>query len=153
MKQSFMKQSFFVGRFWVLTLVVLCAGISESFAQSVKSSEVPVAVKTALMKKYPAAKGVTWEKEKGNFEANWGGSSKEDNSVLFTPGGEFVEIVVATPVKALPAGVLDYVRRHYPAGTKITEAGKVTDAQGKLSYEAEVKGRDLIFDEKGNFLK
>jgi hypothetical protein len=29
----------------------------------------------------------------------------------------------------------------------------VTDAAGKISYEAEVKGADLIFDENGNFVK
>jgi len=44
------------------------------------------------------------------------------------------------------------VKAHYP-GAKITEAGKVTDAQGKTRYEAEVKGKDLLFDEKGEFVK
>jgi hypothetical protein len=29
----------------------------------------------------------------------------------------------------------------------------VTDAQGRTRYEAEVKGKDLLFDEKGNFIK
>ena len=90
--------------------------------------------------------------ENGNYEANWGGVSKEDNSVLFTPAGVFVEQVVAMKVAALPAGVTDYVRAHY-AGAKITEAGKVTDAQGRTRYEAEVKGKDLLFDAKGNFIK
>ena len=60
--------------------------------------------------------------------------------------------VEAMPVAQLPAGVTDYVHSHYP-GAKITEAGKVTDAEGKTRYEAEVKGKDLLFDEKGNFLK
>ena len=121
-------------------------------AQRVKTADVPAVVKTALQQKYPAATGVTWEKEKGNYEANWGGKSKEDNSVLFTPAGVFVEQVVAMPVTALPAAVTTYVHAHY-AGAKITEAGKVTDAEGKTRYEAEVKGKDLLFDEKGNFLK
>jgi len=40
-----------------------------------------------------------------------------------------------------------------PAGVKITEAGKVTDAKGRTQYEAEVKGKDMLFDEKGNFIK
>jgi hypothetical protein len=113
---------------------------------------VPAAVKTALQQKYPSASGVTWEKEKGNFEANWGGVSKEDNSVLFTPAGVFVEQVVAMPVARLPAAVTDYVHTHY-AGAKITEAGKVKDAEGRTRYEAEVKGKDLLFDENGNFIK
>ncbi len=121
-------------------------------AQRIKSADVPAAVKTALQQKYPSASGVTWEKEKGNFEANWGGASKEDNSVLFTPAGKFVEQVEAMPVAQLPPAVSEYVHAHFP-GAKITEAGKVTDAEGHRKYEAEVKGKDLLFDEKGNFIK
>lgn len=121
-------------------------------AQHVKSAEVPLAVRNALAKNYPAASQVAWEKEKGNFEANWGGKSKEDNSVVFTPDGKLVEMVVAIKVSDLPVGVMNYIKGHYP-GSKITEAGKVTDAQGKISYEAEVKGKDLLFDREGNFIK
>lgn len=131
--------------------VILCFLTTPLIAQRVKDSNVPTAVKNALSKRYPSASGVTWEKEKGNFEANWGGRSKEDNSVLFTPSGEFVEIVTAMPVSSLPAAVATYVHARYP-GAKITEAGKVTDAKGKIRYEAEVKGKDLRFDEKGNYV-
>jgi hypothetical protein len=113
---------------------------------------VPSSVKTALSKKYPNASKVTWEKENGNYEANWGGKSGEDNSVQFTPAGDFIEIVNAISVSQLPAPVITYVKEHYK-GAKITEAGKVTDAKGKLSYEAEVNRKDIIFDEKGNFVK
>jgi hypothetical protein len=121
-------------------------------AQSITESKVPAAVKSALAKRYPSATGVAWEREKGNFEANWGGHSKEDNSVLFTPTGEFVEMVSAIPVNRLPPAVAAYVQKHFP-GAKITEAGKVTDVKGAVSYEAEVRGKDLRFDEKGNYVK
>jgi len=141
-----MKKQFLLG-------MTLCFAITgNSIAQKVRTADVPATVQSALTKKYPNATGVTWEKEKGNFEANWGGRSKEDNSVVFTPQGSFVEMVVAIPVSELPAGVTTYVKTHYPSA-KITEAGKVTDALGKISYEAEVKGKDLVFDEKGNFIK
>ena len=113
---------------------------------------IPPVVKTALSKKYPEASKVTWEKENGNYEANWGGKSDEDNSVQFTPAGDFIEIVKAMPVNDLPKPVLAYTKEHYK-GVKITEAGKVTDASGKISYEAEVKGKDIIFDENGSFVK
>lgn len=141
-----MKKISFMG------IAALCLTTTSIMAQKVKSAEVPATVKAALMKKYPAAAAVTWEKEKGNFEANWGGKSKEDNSVVFTPDGTFVEQVVAIPVAELPVAVAAYAKAHYP-GAKISEAGKVTDANGKISYEAEVKGKDLVFDENGNFVK
>jgi hypothetical protein len=37
------------------------------FAQDLKEKDVPASVKAALLKKYPDAKKVSWEKEKGNF--------------------------------------------------------------------------------------
>lgn len=121
-------------------------------AQDLKSSAVPFVVKTALSSKYPEAVKVRWEKEKGNYEANWGGKSGEDNSVVFTPAGSFIEIVKAISVSALPSAVAPYVATHFK-GAKIKEAGKVTDAAGKTMYEAEIKGGDLIFDKKGVFIK
>ncbi len=113
---------------------------------------VPAAVKAAFLRKYREASGVTWEKEYGNYEANWGGKSGEDHSAQFTPSGNFIEIVNTIPVSDLPKNTFAYVKEHYK-GAKITEAGKATDAKGKIFYEAEVHGRDVIFDEKGNFVK
>jgi hypothetical protein len=123
-----------------------------SFAQTLKKANVPAAVQNALTQKYPGASHVVWEKEKGNYEANWGGKSNEDNSVIFTPSGAFVEMVVAIPISGLPAGVAAYVKKSYP-GARISEAGRVTDAKGQTTYEAEIKGKDLIFDTAGNFIK
>ncbi len=136
----------------ILSVLLATALTAMAHAQKVKNAAVPAATKAALLKKYPAAIKVTWEKEKGNYEANWGGRSGEDMSVQFKSDGTFIEQVAAIKVSELPAGVAVYVQQHYKAA-KITEAGKVTDAKGLLTYEAEVKGKDLIFDEKGNFVK
>jgi uncharacterized protein YxeA len=137
--------------FLLLAVVIAVAAVNVN-AQDLKTSNVPVVVKSALSKKYPEATKVSWEKEKGNYEANWGGKSGEDNSVQFTPSGNFVEIVKAISITDLPKTVAPYVKAHYK-GAKIKEAGRVTDAAGKTMYEAEIKGGDLIFDENGNFLK
>src|ERR1700755_79566 len=136
----------------IAVAIALCLAAGTASAQKVKGADVPGTVKSALVRKFPSATNVSWEKEKGNFEANWGGKSKEDNSVIFTPDGQFVEMVVAIPRSALPSAVAVYVKEHYK-GAAITEAGKVTDASGKTSYEAEVKGKDLLFDETGNYIK
>jgi len=121
-------------------------------AQDLKSRNVPAIVKETLAKKYPHAAKVSWEKEKGNYEANWGGRSGEDTSVLFTPKGAFVEEVDAIPVSQLPANIPHFVKAYYKSA-KINEAGKVTDAAGKKMFEAEIKGKDLLFDESGKFIK
>lgn len=135
--------------------ILLCTAALFSMgvvAKSTNSLEVPAAVKQSLAKKYPNATKVTWEKEKGNYEANWGGKSGEDTSVTFTPKGEFVEEVDAIPVNQLPPAVFEYVKTNYK-GAKVKEAGRVINVAGKKMFEAEIKGKDLLFDERGKFIK
>jgi Putative beta-lactamase-inhibitor-like, PepSY-like len=136
----------------LLSIFLALAISGTAVAQDLKEKEVPPAVKAAFAKRYPDAKKVSWEKEKGNYEANWGGKSGEDNAAMFTPAAIFLEIVVAIPVNQLPASVAPYINKNYHGAT-IKEAGKVTDASGKHMFEAEIKGKDLIFNEKGVFVK
>jgi hypothetical protein len=135
----------------LFTLSVVALAYTAS-AQDIKTSAVPAVVKEALTRKYPNASKVSWEKENGNYEANWGGRSGEDTSVQFTPAGKFVEEVNAIAVNQLPSAVAVYVKAHY-RGARIKEAGKVTNASGQHFFEAEIKGKDLIFDEQGKFVK
>lgn len=137
---------------------IMLALNTASFAQENEGGHqkinVPAVVKKANMEKYPESKTqhITWEKEKGNYEANWGGKDGEANSVQYTPSGQFIEFVKAIPAKDLPKGVLTYVNEHYK-GAKPGDIGKVTDAKGKTSYEVEIHSKDVIFDENGNFVK
>jgi hypothetical protein len=137
---------------------ILFALSSTTFAQENEGGnehiKVPAAVKNANMKKYPESKThhVTWETEKGNYEANWGGKDGEANSVTYTPSGTFVEIVKEIPKSQLPQSTNSYIKQHYKTA-KFGDVGKVLDAQGKTSYEVEINGKDVIFDKTGNFVK
>ncbi|MDQ6814328.1 MAG: hypothetical protein M3040_11365 [Bacteroidota bacterium] len=46
----------------------------------------------------------------------------------------------------------NYIKSQYKR-TSINEAALVTDANGKITYEAEVAHKDVVFDEHGNFKK
>lgn len=137
---------------YLLSFAISFLATIITYAQKLKANDVPVAVRSALQHKYPDATNVYWEKENANYEANWGGKSHEDNSAQFTPAGEFIEYVQAIPISELPKEVSTYVKSHYK-GAKITEAGRVTNALGKTFYEAEVKKKDIVFDENGNFVR
>ncbi|WP_298296795.1 PepSY-like domain-containing protein [Hydrotalea sp.] len=141
-------------KMYLFSAVLLGLTVMSCSAQDLKKSDVPEQVQTACAKKFPESghAKISWEKEKGNYEANWGGRSGEDNSAQFTPSGVFIEIVKAIPVNQLPAGVAQYVQAN-EHGAKIKEAGLVTDAKGVVTYEAEIKGKDLIFDQTGKFIK
>lgn len=140
--------------FAAIMLALNTAAFAQENEGGHQKTDVPAVVKKANMEKYPESKTykVTWEKEKGNYEANWGGKDGEANSVQYTPSGQFIEIVKAIPVKDLPKGVLTYAKEHYKT-TKFGDVGRATDANGKVSYEVEIHGKDVIFDENGNFVK
>ena len=115
---------------------------------------VPAVVKSAMMKKFPESKThhITWEKENGNYEGNWGGKDGEANSVTYTPSGSFKEIVKAIPVSQLPKNAQSYIKANYK-NAKFGDVGNVLDAMGKTSYEVEINGKDVIFDASGNYVK
>src|SRR6201996_594174 len=105
--------------------VVTVAAVGICFAYSVKaqdlkSSQVPNAVLQALNKDYPEGQVVKWEKEKTMFEANWGGRSGEDMSVLYQPDGTFVQQVKAMSVAEVPKKIKNYIGDHWKH-KKITE--------------------------------
>ncbi len=133
--------------------LLFLAGIisSLSFAQQIKESEVPEAVKSAMKKNYSSVKVTTWEKEDGYFEAGFT-VNKIKNSVLLDAKGNIKESEVEIAVSQLPKGVAEYVKKNHP-NQKIIGAAKITDSKKVITYEAEIKGKDLFFDSNGKFIK
>jgi len=113
--------------------------------------DIPATVKSTFQKQYPDIKKVKWEKEQNNYEASFE-TNEINHSVLIDASGKIVETEVEINLEALPTSVKDYVAKNY-AGNKIKEAAKITDANGAVTYEAEVKGKDLLFDSNGVFIK
>lgn len=135
------------------TSILLAAlfAATGAFAQKAHKAEVPQAVKAAFEKQYPAVQKVDWDHEGDNYEAEFH-QNKTEYSVLYDVNGQLLETEMEINPAELPAAVKDYVKAHY-AGKRIKEASKIVGADGKLSYEAEVDDHDLIFDDKGQFIK
>ncbi|MDB5243239.1 MAG: hypothetical protein JWP57_3864 [Spirosoma sp.] len=126
---------------------------NANFHKAVKHAtiDVPLAAKAAVARLYPGAKGIKWEKEDGNYEAGLTYNGKEMSLVIDAKGNVLAtETTIA--VSALPSSVREYVARHH-AGKKIKEAAEIVDVKGKKTYEANVGGKDLMFDDKGQFIK
>ena len=86
-----------------ITLIfILGLGVSCGYAQKVKESEVPQAVKTAFAKAYPKAKDVKWDKEGNDYEASFD-INKSDASVLFASNGTVKEVETEIEQNQLPA--------------------------------------------------
>ena len=132
--------------------LIAAAGIALSAkAQKISDTEVPAAVKESFKKAYPAATVKKWEKEKGNYEAEFM-TGKTETSVLMDANGKLLETETEIGAEQLPKAVSDYVAKNL-GGKKIKEASKITDANNVVTYEAEVGEADYIFDTKGNFIK
>jgi hypothetical protein len=75
-----------------------------------------------------------------------------ETSVLIDPSGNITETETKIAVSALPKTVADYCVKNY-VDRKITEASKIVDAKGVITYEAEINRTDLLFDADGKFIK
>lgn len=118
-------------------------------AQTNPSKNIPTIVQNAFTKQFPSVKTVKWDKEASDFEASFDLNGL-DNSALFDSKGNLLE--TETEIKVLPKEILANIKKKYP-DQKITESAKITNSKGQVSYEAEIKGKDLIFDSKGVLLK
>ncbi len=122
-------------------------------AQKMNEGDVPKVLKNALHQKFKA-KDVDWNKEGENYEASFDQKGK-DISVLFSEDGSILEVEREIRKKELPAAVQVALARDFN-GFDLKEAA-VIEANGQISYEAEVKkwkeSFDLIFDAQGNLKK
>lgn len=132
-------------RIFGILLATVCAATVAN-AQKVSANKVPMPVKTAFAKLHPGTK-VNWELEKKDYEAGFTASGKKTSEV-YSASGTLLETEVEIKSTELPSVVLAKLK-----GMKIAEAAKITKADGTVNYETEVKGKDLLFDAKGNAIK
>lgn len=128
-----------------LALIVTMAVIAQ------KNGVAPNAAKAAFTKAYPGAVKIKWEQEAGNYEVSFTLNGQEC-SAIYDPKGGLVESEQEIKVTDLPAVVSAYMKNHYK-GVTVKGAAKITKADGTVNYEAEIKGKDVLFDANGKFLK
>lgn len=135
------------------SLMIISLAVSVALAvkaQKLSVANVPAKVKAAFAKQHPGI-DAKWEKENTKYEAAYkeGGHAFSE---LFDADGTMTESEITIKTTELPAAVSNYVKAHYN-GAKINEAAKITNANGTVTYEAQVNKIDLIFDAAGKFIK
>lgn len=119
-----------------------------------KSPKTPAKVTAAFAKEFPNKKA-KWEKEEGNYEAEFS-LNGTDASAVYDANGNRKELEVEINSKDLNPSILDYLKKNY-ATYKINEAAKITSDKNVVTYEAELKkgGKsfDVLFDAFGKFIK
>jgi hypothetical protein len=132
----------------LFVLILILGGLS---GQNRGDINPPSRVKDKVAELYPHARNIKWVMEDGDYEANFRNEGK-DISLEINSRGNLLATETEIEAYDLPDVSRDYIARNY-AGKKITEAAKMVDNHGVITYEAEVDRMDLIFDDHGAFVK
>lgn len=133
----------------ILFCVCVCFAISAG-AQSIKSSEVPQTVKSALKQMYPSASKVKWEMEDGMYEGEFNDQGKEV-SVYLTQDGKWSMTEVEIDAEELPEGVLAYIKQQHQEVEDL-DVDKITNALESVTYEVEIGDITYIFNDRGQLI-
>ena len=133
----------------VLSIII---GLFFSFALYGQQPEIPRKVIDEFTKLYPNATDVKWSMEgEEEFEVSFM-DAQTKISVVFEDDGEVLETETVIDPSVLPISIHEYISKNYE-NYDITEAAKIVDEDGILTFEAEVtKGndkKDLLFDSNG----
>ena len=125
------------------------------FSQEITADKVPVPVKQAFAKKFPAATDVKYEMEMKDYEINF--KIKETKySANFDAKGKWLETETAIRAADLPKEVSGFVAKNF-TGFKIVEVSRLETPEMKRCYELDLKsgteGFEVRFSEKGDILK
>lgn len=130
----------------ILILAIFALVTLEVNAQRMTADKIPSAVKESFTKQYPKVKIVKWDKENADYEASFKMDGK-DMSVVFDGKGMEKEVETDIKFSELPMPVQTALKG------KIVKEAAVIKKGGKIFYEAEVGGKDLLFEADGKIVK
>ncbi len=130
----------------LLILAIFAFATMDVNAQKMTADKVPSAVKESFAKQYPTVKKAKWDKEDADYEVSFKMDGK-DMSVVFDGKGMEKEVETDIKFSELPLPVQTALK-----GKKVKETATIKKG-GKTYYEAEVGGKDLLFDADGKMMK
>lgn len=134
----------------LLFFVTIISMTFQVNAQKISSLKVPIAVKRVFTKTHAKITHILWEKEKGNFEANWKARGLKF-AAMFTPEGKLIGTENGIYLKNLPKTAIAFLKTH--EHVKAKEASLIKDASGEKTIEIVAKDKEYIFDVQGKFIK
>lgn len=114
-----------------------------TYAGDLPESQVPVAVKNAVSKKYANAQKLEWEKKGSFYQAEFK-IDKKEFEVLVDEKGNIVKAYEDISAGELPAKVSQSIQKSYP-NHKIDDVEKVTK-DGSVMYKVELKDGKTDFE-------
>jgi len=122
-----------------------------SLVGTAQNNNVPSAIRTAFTKAFDNVSDVKWEKEGKSYEVSFVQNANK-MSALIDMKGNILETETELKISSLSPQIINYIKDHYK-GKALIGAAKIINAAGILNYEAAIKGKDILFDSNGTFLK
>ncbi|MDZ7606478.1 MAG: hypothetical protein U5K79_13025 [Cyclobacteriaceae bacterium] len=135
----------------VLLFIVLVGFFVNAQAQKLKLSDVPVTVTKSFNTSYPTIQDAEWTKDGNNYNAGFE-ENKLSRSVTYAATGVLVGTSEEITVSEVPVSALEYIKKSYE-GSKFHSVSRINNADGTVTYKAEMDRKDLFFTSEGNFLK
>lgn len=133
------------------TAVIIMSAVTYAQEKTATAGiHVPPGIKQSFTNDFPGTKS-KWEKEGDKYEVNFVYEGK-DMSVVYDANGNKQETETGMKISDLPIPVKNYLVKNYK-GQKIKGAAIITKSNGEVNYEAEIKGRDVLFNKDGTFIK
>lgn len=131
-----------------LTLILFVLSAMQINAQQTNGLDN---AKKSFIKSYPAATNIKWSKEDNEYEVDFILTEKK-MSAIYDSTGNLKETEQAIAATELPSSIMPYLNQHYK-NVPIKETAKISKAGGEVNYEIGIKGKDILFDATGKFIK
>lgn len=129
-------------------LLFLCYGTNIN-AQ--KNKDIPANLSDKIKSLYPDASDVRWEMEDSLYEASFV-YRKVETSLLLSKEGKLLSTESIVASSTLPRKIKDYFAKHHVTAA-ITEAARIVDFSGIVTYEVEAGNIEYLFDAQGQWLR
>lgn len=133
----------------IFATLVIFAACQPSKKETTPSNKI----QDAFKKLHPTATVTEWKDESPTWEAKYeDGDAK--GAVSFDANGIVteIELVIAEDLLPNPSSVQEYIKANYP-DEKMQRCEKITTADGRVTYEIQIKGKELVFDADGKFIE
>ncbi len=125
--------------------------VSAACQNSQNKGDAPEKIKKAFVKMHPEATILKWVDESPIWEAKYK-EGQEKGAVSFDQEGVVTETELVIEEAQLPnlQIIQGYIRTNFPK-EKAQQYEKVTRADGTVTYEIQITGKELVFDASGTF--
>jgi hypothetical protein len=131
-------------------ILLIALGFLATVSYAQQKTEIPATVLKKFETMFPGAKIDKWEKKKYGYRVSYE-LNKIDTKAKFDSTGNLVEKKEKLKATDLPKAAQDYITSKH-TGMKAEKVARLTDAKGTVTFEAELKDRDIVFDASGNFV-